>query len=239
MKPVNLLPASHRPYVASGEHKGSAYVLLGVLGVLLVGALLYVLTANQVSSRQADIAKAKVETASAQSRASKMANYGDFGTIAKTRVESVKSLAQQRLDYERLVREIAHVLPAGVWVTQFTASADGSDSSSSGGTPPAAGGEPGSTPAGPSVKISGCSDDQPAVATTLVRLRSLHDASDVQLQQSTKQDTPGGGSASGGSTSTQGCGTAYAFDAVVTLAPATDSTADKPGSVPARLGGGS
>jgi hypothetical protein len=61
----------------------------------------------------------------------------------------------------------------------------------------------------------------------------------VQLQQSIKQDTPGGGSASGASTAAQGCGGAYSFDAVVTLDPADGATPEKPGSVPARLGGGS
>jgi hypothetical protein len=45
MRPVNLLPAEHRPRRSSGDGNG-AYVALGVLGVLLLALVGYVLAAN-------------------------------------------------------------------------------------------------------------------------------------------------------------------------------------------------
>ena len=65
MRPVNLLPDGQRPRYASGAMAGSAYVVLAVLAALLLAALAYVLTANQVTSRQDQAAKAEREAAAA------------------------------------------------------------------------------------------------------------------------------------------------------------------------------
>jgi hypothetical protein len=83
------------------------------------------------------------------------------------------------------------------------------------------------------------------VAELIVRLRSLHGAQDVTLQDSTKTDDNGGsadsaGAGAAGSASGQGCGKYYVFQATVSFsAPAASQTGSKPARVPARLGGGS
>src|SRR5205085_10091049 len=63
---VNLLPAKHRPRTPTGEQQGSAYIVVGVLGGLLLMVVLYVLTVNGINSRKGQVASANAETAAAQ-----------------------------------------------------------------------------------------------------------------------------------------------------------------------------
>lgn len=65
MKPVNLLPERYRPAKSTGKRSGSAYVVLGVLGVLLLAVFLLVHTSNQVADRNEQIAAAEAEAAHA------------------------------------------------------------------------------------------------------------------------------------------------------------------------------
>jgi Tfp pilus assembly protein PilN len=241
MRPVNLLPQSARPYVASGGRSGGAYVVIGVLAALVLGVAAYVLTTNQISSRKGEIARAKQETQAAQARTAGLQKFGDFSKVAQARVSAVQGLAAGRIDYERLLRETSRVLPSGVWLTSLDAEATGGASGSSAGatpsTPPASGtGAAAST--APSVHVNGCAKTQGQVATTLVRLRALHGADEVQLNDSGKSST-GGSSAAASSAGASGCGDNYTFDVLVTLTPAVTALGDAGHKVPGSLGGGS
>lgn len=219
MRPVNLLPPSQR-IKRGGGRPGSAYVVLGVLAVLLVAVVTYVLTANQVTAKQGDLARAKDDTAAAQARAAAAGSFGNFAQVKQQRETSVSQLAQARLDWERLMREIALVLPADVFITSLDAAAAGG-----GATPQSGGSQAGSS--GPTVKLAGCAPSQPDVATLMVRLRRLHRADDVKLTDSTRVKAAEGTGA--------GCGSGYAFTVIAVLKP---EPAASPGKVPARLGGG-
>jgi Tfp pilus assembly protein PilN len=254
VKAVNLLPEKHRPRQSTGTGGKSSYVVLGVLGAVLVGVLVYVMTLNSINDSKSKIKEATAEAAKLNEEANSLGPYGDFANIKSERVKSVMSLAQGRFDYERLVRELAHVLPPDVWLVNATASAAGDPTSSGSSTTPApaAGGATGaSAPAapaasGPTLKLQGCARDQSQVAVTLVRLRELQGATDVSLDHSTRGEdsnasapaaAPSGGSSGGGDAS---CGTTagkpnYSFQANVTFAPATP---EQPATAPNRLGGG-
>jgi Tfp pilus assembly protein PilN len=243
VNPVNLLPAKHRPRTPSGGQQGSAYVVVGILGALLMLIVFYVLTVNGVNSRKSQVARTKAETAQAQARASALGPYGDFSKIKATRVQSVRQLADGRIDWERLTRGLARVLPDGVWLTAASASASGSapGAGASGAAPttsaPAA--------AGPSVQLTGCAPSHSVIAVTLVRLRELPGAQDVQLNDITRpQPTTGSAGATSGSGSSGGgdsdCGqihgaNAAKWDATVTFDAAASSSAK---DVPRSLGGG-
>jgi len=236
MRAVNLLPEKHRPRKASGGQNGSSYIVIGVLGAVVVAVLVYVLTANSINTAKTDIAEAKAETTRANAQAEALGAYGDFAAVKQQREQSVKQLAGQRVDWERLVRELAHVLPSGVWISSAEASASGeAEADASGASQPAD-----AVATGPSVTLIGCAVNQNQVADTLVRLRQLQGATDVTLDHSSQGDDGSGSSgSSGGSSGT--CGTTagkanYEFQAAVTLAP--DASGGTPGRVPARLGGG-
>ena len=218
MNAVNLLPAKHRPRTPTGGQQGSSYIVIGVLGAALLMVFLYAMTVNGVNSKKASVARAKAETAQAQKRAAELAPYGSFTQIKEQRVSSVKGLATGRIDWERLARGLAHVLPQNVWLLDAKASATGSadGSSPAPATPPAAppppagGDKGGSAPAPtaapapapaaePSRTLQGCAPNHSTVAVTLVRLRHLPAVSDVELIKASKPadapDAPAGGGA--------------------------------------------
>jgi Tfp pilus assembly protein PilN len=235
VKPVNLLPEDARPRRAAGSLPGSAYVVVGVLVALLAMVSLYVLTSNQVSSREADAAKAKQETAQAKSQIAQLGPFADFTQVTQTRVTSVKALAQARFDWERFVRELALVLPDGTWLNAVDAATTGDTSGA--GAPAAAGS---TAPTGPSANLQGCALHQPDVAKLMVRLRKMNRVNDVQLAESSQKVD--GSSASQSSTSSApgvDCGSRYHFNVTVTFdeanASAPTGTVHK---VPASLGGG-
>lgn len=232
MKPVNLLPSRYRPSVASGGRSGSSYVVLGMLGALLIGVLVYVFTANQITSREDAAAEASTEAAEAEARAGELAPFGDFAQLEQTRVASVRDLAGGRVDWERLARETAHVLPRGVRLDTLEGSTgEGATASAPATAAPTADG----TVAGPTVIYTGCATTQPMVAKTLVRLRRLNGAESVTLQDSTGSGADAAPTAEG-STSCPG----FTFSATVELAPtAPATTATAPDErVPVSLGGG-
>jgi Tfp pilus assembly protein PilN len=259
MNAVNLLPEKHRPRKRSAAGQShSGHVALGVLGAIFVALLVYVLTLNSINSSQTKIREAKAEATRLDAEANSLGAYGDFAKIKVERVKSVQQLAEGRFDWERMVRELAHVLPSDVWLVNATAAATAADAASSPGgatgSAPSTGAAPapapGAAPApagGPVLTLQGCARDQSHVAVTLVRLRELQGAEDVSLEHSTQgEDAGGGGStapaapaAGGGSDAS--CGSTngkpnYSFQANVTFAP---QAAPQAGAVPDRLGGGS
>jgi Tfp pilus assembly protein PilN len=243
MNAVNLLPAKHRPRQSSGGKQGSSVVLLGVLGAIVVAVLVYVLSLNSINDSKSQITQAKADAARANAQADALGAYGNFAKVKQERVTRVKQLADGRVDWERTLREIAHVLPNGVWVTSADAADSDADASAGGGTGNASASSSSSTPAasGPQVTLQGCAPSQPVVAETIVRLRHLQGATDVELDHSTRPESSG--SASSSSSSGAGdCGTThgstnYEFEVKVSLeAPKPEQ--DVPGQVPASLGDG-
>ena len=243
MRPVNLLPENLRPRERKETGVGG-YVLLGVLGALLVATVMYVVTANQVTSRKAETQELSAEADAAEQRAGALARFGAFREMKETRLASVGTLAAGRFDWERMSRELARVLPAGVWLTELDATATGAAASSSGGSSTGAAGDQ-----GPSLKLLGCAPSQEAVAEAMVRLRRLHQADEVTLVNSEREDSASGGTAvaapapAAAAAGLAGCGTKrgrpnYKFEVSVKLAPTPDSTLGG-GSVPRSLGGGS
>jgi hypothetical protein len=264
---VNLLPAKHRPRTPTGGQQGSSYAVIGVLGGVLLMVLVYVLTVNGINSSKESVARTKAETAQAKKRAEQLTPYGNFIQVKEQRVASVKSLATGRIDWERLARGLAHVLPQDVWLISANASATGQGSgggstpSTSGPAPstsgPAGGGGASSTPppsgadaggAKPTMVLNGCARSHSQVAVTLVRLRHLPAVEDVELSSVTKPEntaTTGPTTAAPGA-STGGGGTdcgpverkaTYKFEATVTFKPQAGSTPTEK-KVPASLGGG-
>jgi Tfp pilus assembly protein PilN len=246
MKAVNLLPEKHRPRKPTGGQSRSGHIALGVLGALLIAVVVYVLTLNSINDSKTKITEAKAEAVRLEAQAGSLGPYGDFAKIKADRVASVMQYAQERFDWERLVRELAQVLPTDVWLVNASASASGGDPTSTSGSAPAP--APTATAAvGPSLSIQGCARDQQQVAITLVRLRELQGATDVSLDHSTRGTdsngaAPAAAPAGGSGAADTGCGTThgvanYSFQANVTFASTVP--VQKPGSVPNRLGGGS
>ena len=238
MRPVNLLPTKHRPHKPSGGKSGSSYLVLGVMAIFLAAIVSYVLEANKITDAKSDIAVAQQKTADARAKSQQMGPFANFAQIKEQRVASVRQLADGRFDWERTVRELAHVLPAGVWLQDFDASVSAAGASSTGAS---------TAWAGPSIKLHGCAQKQPQVAVTMVRLREMQGVHDVVLSDSIRDDDPEKSSSGSGDSApsgdAQGCGTHaergnYQFNAVVEFEQAKPAAPDA-GKTPVRLGGGS
>jgi hypothetical protein len=261
---VNLLPTKHRPRTPTGGMQGSAYAVVGVLGIVLVMVLLYVLTSNGINTKKDAVARATAETAQAEKRVKELSSYGNFSQVKEQRVSSVKQLASGRIDWERLALGLAHVLPSDVWLTSATASATGktaeggsaaptpapstappSGGSGGSGTTGASGPQPSATSAAsdtkPTLLLNGCARTRHAVAVTLVRLREIAGAEDVQLSNLAQPEPTGAGTGAVGGGSDD-CGKTHGkmnviWSANVVFKP-NPGSAPSDGKVPARLGGG-
>jgi Tfp pilus assembly protein PilN len=230
VKPVNLIPQEQRRRTPSEGSGNGAYAVLGVLGVLLAMAVAYVLTSNTVTERQNETEVARAEADRLEAEAAKKGDFTDFAQVAQTRMQSVSGVAAGRFDWERLMRELSRVMPAGSWLQSADSSlvppADGS-------APATAGAAPGAS-TGPSANLVGCTPDQSDVARMMVRLRQLHRVQDVELRASTQEDAAG-------EVSVDDCGRYYKFDLTLKFTPTSPAAEAPRGAtrVPVSLGGGS
>ena len=238
MRPINLIPESERPARASGSKSGSAYVVIGVLAGLLVLVAVYVLTANQVNTRKEQAVEAKADADQADARAGTLGRFGDFAKVKVTRAASVRTLSGGRFDWERLLRELALVLPDKTFLSEMDASVSPQEGEDAGGEAVTLRAPSG----GPRAKLKGCARGQSDVAKLMVRLRQMHEVEDVGLTQSSLGESEAGGSGSASSSdSGGGCGRLYEFELVVAFKPTApaEGRSESRHRVPARLGGGS
>jgi hypothetical protein len=164
MRAFNLIPADERSGgvgVSAGKSGGSAFVVLGLLGVLAIFALLYGQASRRISSQTAKVATLNAQAQAAQAQAAKLAPYVSFKTMHEQRVQAVDQLVDSRFDWAHAFHELGRVLPPGqVSLTSLTGTIGGS----SGGSTPPAGAD---TAAGASSKAAGATGaTTPAASST-------------------------------------------------------------------------
>lgn len=260
MRPINLIPPEERRGERAPMRTGPlAYVVVAVLAVALIAVTLTVLTGNQISDRKAEKANLQVQLAETQAQAEHLSSFADFASLKQAREETVSTLATSRFDWERVLRELAIVIPHDVWLTNLSASAspDAVTGSATAGSGASSSATEGIT--GPSLQIQGCASGHEAVARFLA---SLHDIDGVTRVAVLSSDRPDAGTTSGttgpeaaATGATQGCSArgfvtqfdvVAAFDAVqLEAAPDSSSGAPTPpassteGATPASSGSGS
>jgi Tfp pilus assembly protein PilN len=229
MKAVNLIPTEHRRARATGSKSGGAYIVIGALGLLLVMAVMYVMTANSLNERETKAEEARQEADALEKRADQLGTFTNFASIKEQRLASVVTTAQTRFDWERMIRELSRVMPEGSWVQSVEASSTGDAEDAADAAVPGALVAP-----APSATLTGCTLSQSEVAKLMVRMESMHRVTDVELNDSTREQ---------GSTETtlDSCGKLYQFNLTVNFEgtrPASEAPRGA-NSVPASLGGGS
>ncbi len=181
MRPVNLIPAEERRGQNAPLRTGPiAYIVLGALVALLGAVTLVVMTNNQIADGKDELAQVKREDAVTAAKAQQLSAYTDYQLLSEQRATTVKSLADSRFDWERVMRELSLVLPGDVWLTSLNASA-------SPGT--AVGGETGGgglrgSVAGPALEISGCATGQKGVAGFISALKDMDGVTRVGVESS-------------------------------------------------------
>ena len=233
MRPVNLIPADQRRGESAPLRTGAlSYLVVGVLALAVAGVSEVVLTDNKISDREAQKSALVVREAAAQQQADALAPYVDFASLQQARRQTVSQLAESRFDWERVLRELAIVIPSDVWLSSLSGSAATADSSTS--TPSALSG----SATGPTLSIDGCATSQTAVAGFVASLKDIDGVTRVGLQSSVSS---GGGSSSSSSGTPSGSGSGCsarksidsfqivaAFDAVPAVSSTTPATSTPP-----------
>jgi len=194
MRPVNLIPPEDRRGEQAPLRTGPLpYVLLGGLVALLIGVTALVLVGNEVTAGKDEVAKLETEDAAAAAKAQRLVSYTQFRSLSEQRVATVSSLADSRFDWERVMRELALVLPGDTWLTGLTASAGGETEGGGGG-----GSGLSAAALGPTLELSGCSTGQEAVAGFVTALKDIDGVTRVGMQSSELPDSASGQAGGGG-----------------------------------------
>jgi len=196
MRPVNLLPAELRQGAHAPMRTGPVpYIVLGALVAVLAGVALLVLTGNEISEKKTEVAQLKREDALAVREAKRLAPYIQFQALHEQRVMTISSLADSRFDWERVMQELALILPRDVWLTELEASA--SSETEVGGS---GGGALRGSIHGPALTLGGCAAGQESVAGFVTALKDIDGVTRVGVESSSlpsEEEGAGGSEASG------------------------------------------
>jgi Tfp pilus assembly protein PilN len=223
LRPVNLIPPEER----SGERRPMrggplAYVIVGALAAAVIGVAVLAVTGNQISESKAEITQLEGEKAAVEARAQTLSAYTQFHSVSEQRSATITSLADSRFDWQRVMRELALVLPADVWLTNLTGTASPNISVDGAGSIALR-----STIPGPALELTGCASSQGTVARFIQALKEIDGATRVGVQTSSIEDS---GSGSGSSTCGSDSPTAQfqivvAFDAAPVITEEEGETA--------------
>jgi Tfp pilus assembly protein PilN len=197
MRPVNLIPPEERRGEQAPLRTGPLpYILLGGLVAVLVAVTATVLIDNQIADSKSEVAKLEVEDAAASAKAQRLASYTQFRSMSEQRVATVSSLADSRFDWERVMRELALVLPSNVWLVGLTATA-APDVSVDGGAGSGDASGMRSAISGPALELIGCAKGQEAVAGFVTALEDIDGVTRVGVQSSELPEKDDGGGKGG------------------------------------------
>jgi len=179
VRPVNLIPPEQRQGAHAPMRTGPIpYILVGALAAVLAGVALLAITGNQIEEREDKVAQLEREDAVAVEEATRLAAYTQFQTLHEQRLATIASLADSRFDWERVMRELALILPRDVWLTELNASASAATASGGGG------GDLRGSILGPALALGGCAAGQESVAGFVTALKDIDGVTRVGVQSS-------------------------------------------------------
>lgn len=226
MRPLNLIPPEDLRGDSAPLRAGAlSYALVGLLAAALLAVVAMVLTGNKINDSKSELAGLQARQVLAEQTAQGLSAYDDFASLSQSRNDTVLSLARSRFDWERVLHELALVIPPDVTLQTLAGKATvvGATAATDGSI------------AGPSLEISGCAEGQEGVARLLAALRDIDGVTRVGMQSSTLGEDAGGTAATAGSVgNAESCPSSsklaifqitVAFDAVPASAVSADSTA--------------
>jgi Tfp pilus assembly protein PilN len=188
MRAVNLLPEDQRPgsrwkTVGRGASArrvlGGAGVAAGVLA--LAFAALTLQQRNVVDERRTELKDVESRLVAAQAQA---VAVQQAQAASEARFSALQTLVAQRVVWEDVLRDLAKVLPSGVFLQGLQSSSPTLIATAVPGATPSAAATPGAFPTG--FTVTGSADSQVRVAQVLDRLALLPWLTDVTLQSSVR-----------------------------------------------------
>lgn len=217
MRPVDLTPEELRLGARPPMRTGPIpYIVVGALVAILVGVVLLATTSSQVSDAKSEVMTLKHENKVAEQQAQRLASYVQFQRLRETRSQTIASLANSRFDWERVMRELALVLPHNVWLTSLGASA-------SPGSEEGEGAQLRGQIAGPALVLRGCATGQDAVAGFITVLKDIDGVTRVGLEQSELSGEGEGGTSAGGECQTRNFISSFSLVVAFDAAPVPPS----------------
>jgi hypothetical protein len=226
MNAVNLIPGDSRRRRANVSTSRQTLALFGGLVAVLVAAVLYVLAANDVTTRTSELAQVTATADRWQTAANAYAAYSAEASQRTQQMTAVTQLAASRFEWSGLLDQISGLMPADAALTSLSATT--ADTSATGTTATGTAATAATTTAPlPSVQLVGCAATQSAVAQAMVQLHKVQDVSAVTLSSSVDGGNGGAAASSAGSSgaSTGGCPFPVQFQVALTFtAPSTSAT---------------
>jgi Tfp pilus assembly protein PilN len=177
MRAFNLLPRDEARTVKEGASSPVPQVLVALAGVLVFAALaaLYLMAGTDATAKKGKVEDLRAELAAYQATAQQPSVEDKSAALATERIGRTNALASalgKRLAWDRLLREIALVIPDEVSVTQIQ------------GNSPAATGTTASADGSPvtNLTIIGTTADQASVAEFMARLSVIRQVVAVRLE---------------------------------------------------------
>ena len=255
MRAVNLIPSDERRGDEAPLRTGQlVYVLTAGLVLLLLVIVAVALTGKQIDDRTAQKSSLERELNQATAQAQTLNEFVNFRMVQESRSSTISSLAQSRFDWERVMHELARVLPGDISLSSLTGTVSPSvqlQSDSGGGGSTGSDSDLRGQIAGPALVIVGCAPSQDAVAGFVASLEDIDGVTRVGMSSSKLPDVNSSGftgepgnAPSTGSTSTGDCQSGptivkfeivAAFDAVPT--PSTGTTSPAVPAPPQSTGG--
>jgi Tfp pilus assembly protein PilN len=251
MRPVNLIPPDQRTGDSAPLRTGNLiYVLVGGLALLLLGIVAVALTGKQIDDREAQKVSLQQELTQASAEAQSVQAFTTFRAVQENRAATVASLAQSRFDWDRVLNELARVLPSDISLSSLTGtvSPDVQLQDAGGG---GSGTDLRSDVSGPALHIQGCAPSQDAVAGFVASLEDIDGVTRVGVSSSKLPDDDPADAATGATSDAGPAGTTAnaggesdcppdiytfevlaAFDAVSTPSTATAAPSVPPAAVP-------
>ena len=178
MNPVNLIPPEQRRGERAPLRAGFAsYAIVAALAIALGAVTYLVLTQNKISEREAEVASLEARKAGRRSLRGP-APYAEFARSPATRDATVNSLAKSRFDWERVLNELALVIPADVWLVRVAGSAPPTPRLARARPWPAA-----RRSRAPALELIGCGASTDAVARFLAALKDIDGVTRVGIDR--------------------------------------------------------
>jgi Tfp pilus assembly protein PilN len=198
MRPVNLIPPDARRGDRAPMRSGIlSYVVIGGLALALLGVVALAFTSKQISDRESEVAELEQREQEARAKAESLSAFSNFRAVQEQRTATVTSLAQSRFDWERVLNELALVIPSDVWLVDMSGNVNpsvqvegGADISLRDSIP------------GPAISMIGCATGQDAVAGFIADLEDIDGVTRVGVASSARPGEEDTGASATGSTPT-------------------------------------
>ncbi len=187
MRAVNLLPGDLERESSQGGRTPIVVAGGGIAAVTTAALVLFMSASGSAADQRSQLESIRASIVQVPSPGQPAVAPGAFAQQRADRVAALAAAMSTRVPVDRLLRELAFVLPEDAWLTGLTATAP---AGSPGSSAPSAAATPG-------VTIQGATYSQQSVARVLARLAALPVLSDVRLSASARRDPLEGQSGDG------------------------------------------